>query len=50
MTIPGWRLLQARHGARLPHHGDVVRIDLLEPRRVFSCFTLTAATPIVHGG
>ncbi|WP_374436626.1 tellurite resistance/C4-dicarboxylate transporter family protein [Inhella sp.] len=47
LALLGWLLLLALSALRLLHHADAVRIDLLNPRMVFSFFTLVAATSIV---
>ena len=47
LALLGWLLLLALSAGRLLRHADAVRIDLLNPRMVFSFFTLVAATSIV---
>jgi tellurite resistance protein TehA-like permease len=47
LALLGWLLLLALSALRLLHHGDAVRIDLFNPRMVFSYFTLVAATSVV---
>jgi tellurite resistance protein TehA-like permease len=46
-AIGAWVLLLALSVLRLVRHAAAVRIDLLNPRMVFSYFTLVAATSIV---
>ncbi len=46
-ALAAWVVLVGLSGARLLWFGSAVRIDLLNPRMVFSYFTLVAATNIV---
>jgi tellurite resistance protein TehA-like permease len=47
VAIVAWLVLLALSVLRLARHARAVRIDLLNPRMVFSYFTLVAATDIV---
>lgn len=46
-SVAAWLTLLYLSAIRLVRHADAVRIDLLNPRMVFSYFTLVAATDIV---
>lgn len=47
LAIGAWLVLLALSAARVLRHAQAVRVDLLNPRMVFSYFTLVAATGIV---
>ncbi|MDP1902437.1 MAG: tellurite resistance/C4-dicarboxylate transporter family protein [Rubrivivax sp.] len=47
LSIAAWVLLLVLSALRLLRHAAAVRVDLLNPRMVFSYFTLVAATSIV---
>lgn len=47
LALLGWLLLLGLSALRVLRHAEAVRIDLLNPRMVFSYFTLVAATSIV---